>query len=68
MENKDVKIGQHCWAIMENKLVVVLKDEDEGYEVCGAWECGTSAKSLTLLEIINKPKNYDETKLYYLND
>lgn len=65
IKNEDVKLGQHCWATIGDRLLIVLKAEDEGYDVCGGWECGVSDKLITLLEIINKPVDHEDTTMYY---
>lgn len=67
IKNSKVKVGDHCWALSCNELLIVLKTERDGYEVCGAWECGMSYNELEIISIIKKPKKYIKTKLYYLN-
>ncbi len=42
MKFEDVKIGQHLWVSANNELLMVAKFDNDGYEVCGAWECGIS--------------------------
>lgn len=65
IDNKKVKIGDHCWAIFpKGELLVVLKVSD-GYEVCGAWECGCGEKDLEIISIIRRPKKYRKTILAY---
>jgi len=68
VKNKDVQIGQHCWAILSEKLLVVLKIEAQEYNVCGEWECSIDADKLEILQIIDKPKGYKNTGLYYLDE
>lgn len=72
ISNDKVKIGQHCWAIMDGwsngkgeLLVVCLKESDAGYEVCGPWECGANANDLKIVSIINKPRKHKGKGLYY---
>jgi hypothetical protein len=70
INNKDVNIGDHCWAITDGELVIALKTTDgeiNDYELCGDWECGCPAKDLDIISIIEKPKGYASTKLSYLN-
>lgn len=67
MKNEDVKIGQHCWAIMDNELLVVLKIKEKNYVVCGDWECEVIAHELELIEIINIPQKHEDKKLYYVD-
>jgi hypothetical protein len=66
LKNNIVKIGQHCWATLDDKLLVVLKVTKNTYVACGAWECSINAESLTLINIINRPPNHQLTTLYYL--
>ena len=56
--------GQHAWVLLEDQLLVVMK-EDKYFYVCGAWEGEISYKDIELIELINKPKEYKNTKLYY---
>ena len=70
IENKEVPIGAHCWALMNDKLLVVLKRASngvtcEGYEVCGAWECGVRPEEIDIIEIIKKPVGHKHTELSY---
>jgi len=67
LKNKDIKIGDHCWAISNNELLVVLKTSDRSYEVCGDWELGIGAEQINIIEIINKPIGHENTKLYYIS-
>ncbi len=61
----DIKIGEHCWALLDGALLVVLKTDEGSYEVCGAWECGVGAHRLQILSIIPRPVGHEITKLYY---
>jgi len=65
MEFKDLKIGQHLWVLSNNKLLMVAKFDENGYEVCGAWECGISHKECKIIELVNVPKGQENTKMYY---
>jgi len=65
MKDEDVELGQHCWAVSNGKLLVVLKTQTQGYEVCGAWECGIAVEELDLISIIEKPPGYATSVLYY---
>jgi len=66
MINSDiVKPGEHCWALIDNELVIVLKDSDGDFAVCGYWECSVFEKGLKLIEIIPKPGSHIDTRLYY---
>ena len=66
LNDEDVKPGDHCWALANGELLVVMKDDEGTYQVCGAWECGIRLDELELLEIIPRPKGREETKLYYI--
>lgn len=66
LKDSDVKIGQHCWALSNCKLLIVLKAEAGGYDVCGAWECGIGADEIEIISVIDKPEGFDSTQLYYL--
>ena len=65
MKFRDLEIGQHLWVLNQNELIMVAKFCEEGYEVCGAWECGIGHKECEIIELINKPKGYEKTKYYY---
>ena len=68
IKNEDVNIGDHCWAIMNGELLIVLKTTDgeiNDYQLCGDWECGCPAKDLDIISIINKPHGYESIKLSY---
>ena len=65
MTNEEVKIGEHCWALSNDRLLIVLKSAPTFYEVCGAWECGIGADELEIIQVIPRPAAYENTKLYY---
>ena len=65
IKDEDVKIGEHCWATSDGDLMVVLKAEDGGFQVCGAWGCGIGIDNIELIGIINRPEGYEDTRLYY---
>ena len=46
---------------------MVAKFNNEGYEVCGAWECGISKNECEIIELVNAPKDYENTKMYYVD-
>ena len=60
-----MKAGQHCWATCDGKLMVVLKEEDGYFQVCGAWECGIGIDNIELISIIERPELHENTELYY---
>jgi len=64
MDIKKIKNGDHCWAISNDQLLIVLKTEGR-FEVCGAWECGIRESDIKIIEVIKKPKKAETTKLYY---
>ncbi len=69
ISNEDVNIGDHCWAILEEELLIVLKTTDgeiNDYQLCGDWECGCPAKWLDIISIIDKPNGHEATNLHYL--
>ncbi len=68
MHNNEIKIGQHCWAATRGELLIVLKTGKKFYQVCGAWECGITSSDLAIIEVIEKPKNYEHKRLYYQSD
>jgi hypothetical protein len=68
VENKDVKIGEHCWAIINKELLIVLKKDDYLYYACGDWECPFEDKELELISIIDKPVQYKDANLYYVDE
>ena len=65
MKFEDLKIGQHLWVMSNNKLLMVAKFDNDGYEVCGDWECGIGKDYCEIIELVNVPNGYEETKMYY---
>lgn len=65
MKFEDLKIGQHLWVICSGELLMVAKFNDKRYEVCGAWECGIGKDECEIIELVDIPKGYEKTKLYY---
>jgi len=65
MKFEDLKIGQHLWVLSNDELLMVAKFDEDGYEVCGAWECGIGKNECEIIELINAPKGYEGTKMYY---
>ena len=65
MKFEDLKIGQHLWVLSNDELLMVAKFDEDGYEVCGAWECGIGEHECEIIELINVPKGHENAKLYY---
>ena len=65
MNFEDLKIGQHLWVLANNELLMVAKFDNDGYEACGDWECGISKDECEIIELVNVPKGYENTKMYY---
>lgn len=57
----DTEINKHYWALMNGRLVVVLKNGKDSYSVCGDWEYDVYDKELEILSEIEKPAG----ELYY---
>jgi hypothetical protein len=65
MKSIQIKVGDHFWCLTdENKLIVGLKTK-RGIYVCGNWEGIVSESELKIIELIEKPKMYENTPLYY---
>jgi hypothetical protein len=65
MTFEDLKIGQHLWVLVNGELLMVAKFDDDGYEVCGAWECGIPSHECEIIELVTVPKGYETAKMYY---
>jgi len=65
LENTEVKIGTHLWAMCQSELMIVLKISEKHFEVCGAWEAGINSTEIELISIIDKPLLHQKTELYY---
>ncbi len=65
MNNNDVMINDHCWALLDGQLIVVMKVELGSYVVCGGWECTINYEDLDLLELIKLPLGRERNTLYY---
>jgi len=68
LHNKNIPTGTHCWAIIQDKLLIVLKVDDHYYEVCGAWEGGIHDSEFNLISVIDKPQDYKDNELYYFGE
>lgn len=68
IQPEDLKMGQHFWAKFgDGSLVMCAKtDNSGGYEVCGAWECGTSSKDIEIIELIDPPKGFENAEIAYV--
>ena len=60
---EDLEIGQHFWGVINNKVAVFAKFDNERPQICGAWECGVDKNQVKILKLIKTPKNYE---IYYL--
>jgi len=65
IDHADTKKGEHYWATSCGSILVVLKVDDDQYEVCGPWECGIGARDCEIIEEIKPPFGYEHSKLYY---
>jgi hypothetical protein len=65
MKFEDLKIGQHLWVLSYDELLMVVKFDEDGYEVCGARQGGIGEHECEIIELINVPKGHENTKLYY---
>jgi len=67
-----MKQGDHFWALVKNAkqpLMVVMalgSSMQDGFEVCGAWECGIGGQDIELVQKIERPSGHESTGLYYL--
>ena len=62
---EDLKIGQHLWVLSAKTLLMVAKLDDIRYEVCGPWECGVRPELCKILKLVEPPKGFEETELYF---
>lgn len=71
LDARNMAAGTHCWALLDDKLVVVIKSDlwkgvtECYFYVCGGWEGSVSERELTLLEVIARPLNYSDKEIYY---
>lgn len=64
--HSEMKKNDHAWALMDGKLVVVMRTSERGsYEVCGAWGSGVGSQSVTLISRIEVPKGHERKPFYY---
>ena len=68
----EAKNGEHYWALLDDKLIIVMcedaDNEFQGYfTVCGPWEetIRASEEELKLVERIKKPLGYASKETYY---
>jgi len=65
MEKSDLKNGDHFWALMHGKLVILIKTE-YGYFACGAWECSIKEFEFEIISKIELPEGFTVNQLYYI--
>ena len=61
---EDLKIGQHLWVLSDKTLLMVAKQDNIRYEVCGPWECGINPEHCKILKLVDPPKGFENTELY----
>ena len=63
----ETKIGNHYWATMDNKSLIVLKQGEDEFDVCGGWECSVSESedNLKIISPIDRPEEIADLELYY---
>lgn len=65
---ENLEIGQHLWVKSLGELLIVAKFDTCWYEVCGPWECGISPDDCEIIQLIDKPKGYEDMSFYYGDD
>ncbi len=66
-EHDQVKPGDHVWALMQNELVMAMKDIQGDYFVCGPWEIPVKYQELEVVSFVALPKPYTIENLYYID-
>jgi hypothetical protein len=66
LKASELQAGTHFWAMHDDQLVMMMKDEEGYYYVCGGWECSIPENSIEVIEIVHLPKGYTVNQLYYL--
>lgn len=61
----DLEINQHLWAIMDDKLVVLYKADEQGYYLCGPYENMVYKQECTPIALIEKPQMLSGVSFYY---
>jgi len=61
----EIQSGTHFWATMDSKLVMMMKDKEGDYYVCGGWECPIRENYFQIIETVSLPTNYTAENLYY---
>ena len=54
------------WASLDGKLVMMMKNKEGKYYVCGGWECPIRENDFEVIQEVPLPKNYSPDQLYYL--
>jgi hypothetical protein len=62
---EDLDINDHAWALMNDELLVIIKDSLNTASVCGAWEGAISPRKLEIIAKIERPQGHEKTPLYY---
>jgi len=65
LKSSDLPVGTHFWAMMDGKLVMMMKDRHNDFCVCGPWECPIRENEFEVIEIVNRPAGHKADKLYY---
>lgn len=71
MEEPQLKIGDHFWALIDGHLAVMSYEYDDpeygyhGYYMCGSYECSVKRSEFQVISIIPKPQGYEHVEYYF---
>lgn len=62
-----IEENDHCWALLKevNQLLIVMKNGNGNYYVCGDWEDEIEPNDIEIIKIIPKPQGFENYALYY---
>lgn len=60
----DIKIGDHFWGMMDDKLAVFIKTKSGCY-AAGEWECAIDIENIEFVSLIKRPNSVRKKELYY---
>ncbi len=62
----EMKPTTHFWALCDGLLIVLAKQHDDYFSVCGDWECGYDSDDIDeVLQVIEVPKGYEKHGFVY---
>lgn len=65
IQANELATGDHFWALLDSKIIMMMMDKDGDFTVCGPWECPIRESDFEIIQLVDFPDGYDASKLYY---